>query len=658
MQGKVNWLPWGKQTFEIAKAEDKPILLNIGATWCHWCHVMDQTTYSDPEVVETIQEQFIPVRVDTDARPDINGRYNRGGWPTTAFLTPEGDLMGGGTYIPPAQMKRTMLDYSRFYCDNREEIRRKLKESRRKAQTEKAAPDMPGEAGVDDRVVEHAIDEIKSHADFKHGGFGRAPKFPHPEPILLALLWYHTRRDHRMLEFAKVTLDSMAAGGIHDRIGGGFHRYAADRNWHVPHFEKLLDVNAAMLSCYVAGYRAIQDQACREVAEGIMRFMEEVLSAPGGYFYSSQNADTDEEDNGTYYTWTLAEVKRALPEDQARAAVAFYGMTPAGDIDATPGRNVLHRAMSLERLSEQLGVSIKEAKKTLEKAKSRLAEVRMARNAPKVDRRIITSWNCLAAEAYFDAAEAFGNIDYRRQAIAIVDFLTQNAVEPGGGACHYMEDGRRHAHGLLADQAAFANACVDAYEATGRRNYLRNAQDVVDFINEHFSSASGGYFDTLPADDHYGELATRTKMIYDNAETAKTLARLYMLTGEEAYQDQAGQALAALLPKFTSMGHLATSYALGADLVVNYPVELTTIGPPDAPATRTLHEAALRLYEPRRVAQLLDPETDRDLIEKKGYSVPDKPTLFMCVNAACAPPIHSPEQLQKAYEHFVTKAAV
>jgi len=658
MPTKVKWLQWGSEAFEKAQAEDKPILLDIGATWCHWCHVMNKTTYADPAVVEVIDEQYIPVQVDTDARPEINSRYNRGGWPTTAFLTPDGDLMGGGTYIPPAQMRRTLIDYSRFYHDNKDQIRRKLTETRERERAEEIDTEAIDEGGVDNRVVEQAIAEINSHADFQHGGFGRAPKFPHPEPIALALLWYHTRNDAKMLDFAKVTLDSMAAGGIHDHVGGGFHRYAVDRNWLVPHFEKLLDVNAALLSSYIAGCRALGDEAYRETAEGIMRFMESVLSGPGGCFYSSQDADAGPGDDGGYFTWTLNEVKSALPQDQARAVIALYGMTPTGNMESMPGRNVLHRAISCENVAEKLSLPVEEVKEMLLRAKARLVEIRTGRTAPKVDEKIMTNWNSLAAQAYFDAYEAFGNDDHRRRALSIVDFLAQNALGLDGAACHYIENGECHAHGLLADQTSLADASLDAYEATGDRKYMHQALEIVNFIGRHLASPAGGYFDTPETGKDYGELAVRTRMIHDNAEAARVLARLHMLTGEEIYQDQARIALAAMLPKFAGMGYLATGFALGADLVVNYPVEFVTIGPRDAPETRALHEASLRLYEPRRVVQLLDPEGDRDLIEKKGYSVPGKPALFMCVNATCGPPIHTPEQLKEAYEHFVTKVGV
>ena len=647
-------MDWSKDAFEKARRENKPILLDIGASWCHWCHVMERTTYSDPEVVDLIEDQFVPIQIDTDARPEINSRYNRGGWPTTAFLTPDGNLMGGATFIPPAQMKRTMLEYSRFYAENKQEIHEKFIESHEARDEELEEID---EACLDARVVEQAAQDIKRHADFQNGGFGRAPKFPHPEPIALALLRYHTHRDPEMLDFAKVTLDSMAAGGIRDHIGGGFHRYAVDANWRVPHFEKMLDVNATILSSYIAGYRALKDETYREAAEGIMCFLEGVLPAPEGCFYSAQDADAHEGDDGGFFTWTVAEVQNALAKPTARAVIDYYGMTSAGNVESTPGRNVFYQAMSLEWLARKLDVSTQEAQASLNEAKATLAEVRSRRPAPKVDRKIITSWNCLAAEAYFDAYEAFENQEHLRRALGIVDFLIQNAVAPDGGACHYIENGEAHVHGLLADQAALINTCLDAYEITGNRGYLNHAQSLAGFVNERLAAPSGGYFDRTPTPEDCGELAIRAKTIYDNAETARALARLYLLTGEINYQDDARIALASLLPEFEKMGYLAAGYALAADLFVNYPVELVTVGPRDAAETLALHEAGLKLYEPRRIVQLLDPATDGDLMAKKGYVAQEKPTLFMCVNNTCAPPIHTPEQLQEAYEHFATEAA-
>ncbi|NQT21496.1 MAG: thioredoxin domain-containing protein [Planctomycetes bacterium] len=648
----ITWLNWSAEAFARARAEDKPVLLDIGATWCHWCHVMQRTTYSDPEVVEVVEEQYIPVHVDADARPDINSRYNRGGWPTTAFLTPDGEFMGGGTYIPPAQMKRQLLDYAAFYHQNTAEIRRKVDESRKKHQDkEQGAAAIVGE-GLDNTVVDQAVAEIRAHADMQRGGLGRAPKFPHPEPITLALLRYHGHRDETMLNFAGTTLDAMAAGGLRDQIGGGFHRYAIDGDWHLPHFEKLLDVNAAMLSAYAAGYRALGNASYREVAEGIMCFMEDVLSSSGPCFYSSQDADTREGDDGAYFTWTLSEVEDALPGQQAEAARAFYGMTPAGNIQSTPGRNALYQAMSHEQLAARLGGAVADAKATLAEATTALEEARSRRQPPDVDKKIITNWNCLAAEAYFDAWEAFGRAGCRSRALAIVDFLLYHAVGPEGEACHYLKDDLPRVPGLLTDQASLANACLDAYETTGSRKYLYHAQELVRIIDQTLASPSGGYFDRPATDEGHGELAIRTRSIFDNAETARALARLHMLTGEAGYLDHARLALAVMRPEFAKLGYLAAGYALAVDLLVNYPVELVTVGPPDSPQTRALHEAALKLYEPRRMVQLLDPTADADLMTKKGYATPDKPTLFMCRNAACAPPIHTPEQLQEAYEHF------
>jgi uncharacterized protein YyaL (SSP411 family) len=655
MPNTINWLEWCRETFARARAEDKPILLDIAATWCHWCHVMQRTTYSDPEVAELIEEQFIPVHVDTDARPDINNRYNRGGWPTTAFLTPDGDLMGGGTYIPPAQMKQQLRDYAAFYHESKAEIRRKVEKLRRKDMGKKESAEAMAEEGLDNSVVEQAVAEITAHADPRHGGFGRAPKFPHPEPITLALLHYHEHHHEAMLSFAKTTLDAMAAGGVRDHIGGGFHRYAVDGAWRLPHFEKLLDVNAAMLAAYIAGYRALGDESWREVAEGIMSFMEDVLSSGGPCFYSSQNADTRQGDDGAWFTWTLNEVKEALPERQAVAAIAFYGMTAAGDMQSTPGRNVLYQAMGLEQLAQTLGVPVAEAEATLAEARTGLEDARSRRQAPDVDKKIITNWNRLAAEAYFDAWEAFGDVAHRRRALAIVDFLLQNAVGPEGEACHYIENHQRFVPGLLADQAALANASLDAYEASGSRSYLYHAQQLLRVIEETLASPSGGYFDRPAGKDDCGELAVRTRTIFDNTETARALARLHMFTGDAAYLEHARAALAAMRPEFARLGYLAAGYPLAVDLVVSYPVEFVIVGPPDAPETRALHEAALKLYEPRRIVQLLDPTTDADLMEKKGYATPDRPTMFMCINAVCAPPIHTPEQLQEAREHFAAE---
>jgi len=647
----IQWLEWGPEALDKARGEDKPILLDIGATWCHWCHVMERTTYADPDVAAMIAEQFVPVRVDTDARPDINARYNRGGWPTTAFLTPEGDLLGGGTFYPPAQMKQLLREYSRFYREHKGTIHHKIEEVRTVESERADEESRAAHHGVDPSVAASAAEDIINHADFRFGGLDRAPKFPHPEPIELALLQYHDHGDPRLSDFIRVTLDAMAAGGIHDHIGGGFHRYSVDSHWRVPHFEKLLDVNAGMLRAYAAAYRATGIEAYRGVAEGIMAYLEGVLAAPEGCFYSSQDADSGEGDDGSYYTWSIDEVRHALPAAEAEAVIAFFGMTPTGDIDGSSGRNVLHEALGYDQLAAELGTTLDRAQNLASEGMKKLARLRSLRAAPPVDVKIITNWNSQAARAYLEAYGAFGREGLLKQALRIVDFLIAHNVDPSGGAYHYLEAGAPHVHGLLCDQAALANACLDAYEASGRRAYLEQARELLAFTAAALASGTGAFTDA-PEGSTRGEPGTKPLSIYDNAEAALALARLYMFTGDTVHQDAAADVLAALRPEFDSMGYLASAYAIAADFLVNYPLEFVIVGPADSEQTRRLHDAALRLYEPRRIVQLLDPVRDTDLLAGKGYAPPRRPSLFMCTNSTCAPPIHEPEQLAEAHARF------
>ena len=685
MPPDVRWMQWGKEAFGRAKAEDKPILLDIMATWCHWCHVMDHTTYSDPEVVDMINERFVPVRVDSDERPDINTRYNRGGWPTTAFLTPDGVLMGGGTYLPPAQMKQTMMEYFTFYAENKQAIIEQSKESRWNLVAQAVAAEEVEESGLDNRIMERAIDDMRSDADLKYGGFGRAPKFPHPEAVDLALLWYHTHKDDLILSFANLTLHMMVSGGLYDHLEGGFHRYAVDDEWRVPHFEKLLDVNAQMLGAYSRAYSTTHIERYRDVIAGTTGFLEGTLSGPGGAFYSSQNADVRPGDDGGYFTWTIEEVEKILPKDQARAVITFYGMTPQGDIetfrspgvtipavisDTAPakpatGRNVLHEVMTIDELALKLGTMPEEAAELIKQGKATMREARRRREPPDVDTKIITSWNALAAQAYFAVYEAINKIEHLQRALLVTDFLIRNCLTDDGGTIHCLQEDeeaeggwRKTLHGQLCDIAPFTNACLDAYEASGNRDYLTRALALAQFAREHLHSAQGGFFDSPAGSEELGELAVKDRSIYDNSEMARALARLYLFTGDMQHQDDARKTLAALLPEYERAGYFATSYVLAADTLLNYPVELVTVGPIDDPLTRALHDASLRLFEPRRLIQLLDPERDRDLIEMRGYAVTERPTLFMCMSNVCTAPIHNPDVVQEFHDRFHTMAAV
>ena len=361
----VDWHEWGEEAFQKARAEDKPILLDIGAVWCHWCHVIDRESYENPEIAGMINQFYIPVKVDRDERPDVDARYQsavsaisgQGGWPLTAFLTPEGKPFFGGTYFPPEDamgrpgFKRILLGIAEAFQTRRAEVdtsSRALEEAVAKAEMFQGARG-DFDAGASDSVIESALHLF----DERHGGFGQAPKFPHSGAVDLLLERYQSTRDTKLLEVAARTLEGMARGGVYDQLAGGFHRYSVDERWCVPHFEKMTYDNSELLRNFLHGYQLTRNPLFRETAEGIIRWVDEVLSdrARGG-FYSSQDADQTLDDDGDYFTWTQEEIRAALTPEESSVAEMYYHVEPHGEMHHNPRKNVLWVAMSPEQMAQ------------------------------------------------------------------------------------------------------------------------------------------------------------------------------------------------------------------------------------------------------------------------------------------------------------------
>ncbi|HEY4579605.1 MAG TPA: thioredoxin domain-containing protein, partial [Candidatus Acidoferrales bacterium] len=413
----VQWFEWGEEAFARARAEDKPILLDIGAVWCHWCHVIDRESYEDPELAALINRLFIPVKVDRDERPDVDARYQtavsavsgQGGWPLTGFLLPDGRPFYGGTYFPPQEamgrpsFRRVLEQVAAAYGARRDEI-------------ERAATGLMGavaqaelfdgaHAAWDARLLEQQAAAMVERFDPRHGGFSHAPKFPHSGALDFLLQRHQATGDARLLHIVQTTLEHMARGGVYDQLGGGFHRYSVDERWLVPHFEKMSYDNSELLKNFLHGYQAARSPLLRQTAEGIVDWVNGVLSdREHGGFYASQDADVSLDDDGDYFTWTQEEVRAALPAEQARVIELYYDVGPAGEMHHNPAKNVLWVAREPEEIAKALGVSQDEVKTLLEKARAQLLVARAKRQAPFVDTTLYTGWNAMFVSAYLEAA--------------------------------------------------------------------------------------------------------------------------------------------------------------------------------------------------------------------------------------------------------------
>src|SRR5271157_4869989 len=425
----VNWREWGDRAFAQAREQDKPILLDIGAVWCHWCHVMDRESYENPEVARLINEHYVAVKVDRDERPDIDSRYQtavsalsgQGGWPLTAFLTPQGKPFYGGTYFPPEDqygrpgMRRVLEAVALSFKSQRAQVLENAQKiSEALAGVERLER---GDKKTEEEILKALIENIAGMYDAQFGGFGNAPKFPHPSSLDLLLEAYLENRQAWLLAAVTDTLEHMGRGGVYDQLGGGFHRYAVDERWMVPHFEKMAYDNAGLLLNYLRAYQVTGNRFFRDIAVGILSFVENVLSDPQGGFYASQDADYSLEDDGDYFTWTLEELRAALNEREAEVAAQYYHVEERGEMHHNPAKNVLFIDQPIEAIAARLTLEPQEVEETLAAAKIKLRAARAQRPTPYVDTTLYASWNGMMISALLEAFKVLGLAGARERAL-------------------------------------------------------------------------------------------------------------------------------------------------------------------------------------------------------------------------------------------------
>ena len=649
MHQPIQWHEWGAEAFAAAVRENKPMLLDIGAVWCHWCHVMDRESYDDPEIAAIVNQHFIAVKVDRDERPDIDSRYQaavqavsgQGGWPLTAFLTPDGKPFYGGTYFPPSDgygrpsFRRVLLSIANAYAEKHGDVVEQAK------MVESAIAQSESFAGKDGRVSASVIAAIQTSAlrmfDPQHGGFGQAPKFPHPSALDLLIERYartsgaslrrtaeggrphmdladanSPRNQDPLRNLITTTLEHMASGGVYDQLAGGFHRYSVDERWVVPHFEKMCYDNSELLKNYVHGYQATGEEFFADVARDIIRWMDEWLSdRQRGGFYASQDADISMDDDGDYFTWTLDEARAALTDEEAQVAALRYDINEIGEMHHNPAKNVLYVRATVEEISRRMKLSAERVQELLASAKKKMYAARLERPTPYLDKTVYVGWNSLCVSAYLEAAKVLGLADARRFALRSLDRVLAEAWKIERGiegpdkqksagestaatrsvllhVVSYSDPAASHREvaGMLEDYAFTALACLDAYEATADLSYFKFARAITDaMIARFYDATSGGFFDSAPAIEgqSLGVLATRRKPLQDsptpagNPMAAIALARLHHFTGDAGYRDKAEQTLETFAGVVEQFGIFAATYGIAVIHFLDSPLQVIVI---------------------------------------------------------------------------------
>jgi uncharacterized protein YyaL (SSP411 family) len=679
----IDWYEWGDAAFERAKADDKPMLLDIGAVWCHWCHVIDRESYENPEIAKIISDNFVAVKVDRDERPDVDSRYQsaissisgQGGWPLTGFLLPDGRPFFGGTYFPPEDhmgrpgFRRVLLAVAESYRSKRAELERaasSLAEAVAHAEVFTGA-----RAPFDPVIVETQIASITQLFDIKNGGFGSAPKFPHASAMDLILERYQQTGEKRLLAMGESTLLKMAHGGVYDQLAGGFHRYSVDERWLVPHFEKMSYDNSELLRNYLHGWQITQNPFLRRTAEGIIGWVNEVLSdQENGGFYASQDADYSLDDDGDYFTWTLEELRAALSPQEARVMELHYDVEVHGEMHHNPAKNVLWIARDAGDIAELLGLEEQAVAAAIDVAKAKMLAARLLRPTPYVDQTMYVSWNAMFVSAYLEAARVLDDLvaeSCRRFALKTLERMLKEAWNESRGFAHRV--GGPALDGSLDDQIFGVLALLDAYETTLDSCYFEVAKKTMDLAIARYGDPDGGGFFDRPKDAApMGGLDVRRKPFQDsptpgtNSVAAIALIRLQSFSGEEIYGVTAQKTLEAFAGIAPRYGLFAATYGLAATLFAHHPLQIVITGAADDWVAQSLELAARRVFRFGKAVLRVTPGTKLTALagalkETLPHLPPDKPLAVACAGQSCLPPATDAAQLTALLQNGVAGAA-
>jgi uncharacterized protein len=656
----VDWYPWGPEALARARELDRPIFLSVGYSACHWCHVMEHESFEDEEIARLLNEHFVPVKVDREERPDLDQIYmaavqlltGQGGWPMSVFLTPDLRPFTGGTYFPPEDrfgrpgfkhVLRTLIDWW----------------GTRRGEIDRAAGDLTdhlqglgrlqaGEGDLGPVLIQRAAAGLARAFDSRYGGFGSAPKFPHPMDLRVLLRAWQRYRDEQALHMVRVTLDHMAMGGIYDHLGGGFARYSTDPRWLVPHFEKMLYDNALLIPCYLEAYQATGEASYREAVEETAGWVLREMTSPEGPFFSTLDADSEGEE-GKFYVWTQAEIRQVLgPENDLALFDAVYGIEPEGNWEH--GRNILHRVKTYAQYAKLHGMSEADLRRWLDDCRRKLFEARQHRVRPGLDDKALTSWNGLMIGALANAGAVLERPDYTAAARRAADFiLTRMRTADGRLLRTWSAGGEPKLNAYLEDYAYLLDGLVSLYEATFEPRWVEAALDLARVMVEQFWDAEeGGFFYT--GRDHEALIA-RTKDPHDNATPSANamavtaLLRLVKLTGRADLQEKAEATLRLYRGLLASHPLSAGQMLIALDFWLGPVEEVAVVGDPAAEDTRRVLRAARAGFHPRRVLAQKPASGDTRSLEELLPLLAGKTasggvvTTYVCQNFACQAPL-------------------
>ena len=660
----IDWHPWGTEPFELAKRTGRPILLDIGAVWCHWCHVMDEGTYADAEVARLLSQHFIAVKVDRDQHPEVDRRYQRqvsaltgeGGWPLTAFLDAEGAVFLGGTYFPAQDgmgrpgFRRVLQEVARIYREEPERIRENSAQIQAALARMRERADRPASAT---EFLEGVFARLSQSYDPVNAGFGFAPKFPHPTAISLLLWRSFTTGDPVDETRARETLLRMADGGMYDQVGGGFHRYSVDEGWHLPHFEKMGSDNAALLWAYTEGARRFEEPRFDETIRGIVRWALEVLADPLGGFGSSQDADNAPGDDGGYFTWTRAELKDALDAVDLRFAVRSFGVGSDGRMPHDPDRNVLFRLLSPVEAAE--GGTPAEGERRLQRVIASLGRARSARAPPVVDHALYADINGGFIRGFVAAGRFLGESSMVAVARRSADRFLDHAYDVDRGVAHRLDGATPSGFGHLEDQGAFALGLLELAGATLDARYLTAAERLLALVDSEYRGEDGLLRDVAPRiydGPSVGSLNEPSYPIEDNPHLAANAAvalgflRLASLTGRDEPRSKAARLLAVMHPRLMGAGLFAAGTALATGLLETAAARIVVTG--NGPTADALVRSAQRAYHPDLWVFHGVPPAPFSLPEELSQQSADTSETaraLICFGSRCLAPVTEPERI-------------
>ncbi len=655
----VDWFPWGPDALARAKLLDRPIFLSIGYAACHWCHVMERESFENEALAAYLNARFIPIKVDREERPDLDQVYmgavqamtGAGGWPMSVFLTPDGRPFYGGTYFPDEprhglpSFGQVLEGVDRAWREDRAGIEGTGSQLVASLTEQVRLPEAEGMPTPE--LLDTAVMLIERGFDPRTGGWGGAPKFPQPMTVEFLLGRAVATGDARALAMARRTLDAMAAGGIHDQLGGGFHRYATDARWLVPHFEQMLYDNAQLAGVYAKAWAVTGDAAYRAAAQGVLDAVIRDFTTPGGAFAASLDADTDGDEGGTFL-WDAGEIRTALGDDAALFASA-HGVTDAGNWE---GRTILSRIRTDQELAEQGRLAVADVATRIGAAQAKLLDLRGHRVQPGRDDKALAAWNGLAIRALADTAriltlspsgDAGAAARYLAAAAGAATDITNGLLGADGRLGRSWKDGRAAGEGVLEDYACLAEGLLALYEATFDEAWFAIARRLMDVVLDRFADPAGGFFDT--ADDHE-RLVTRPKDVQDNATPSgggtavHVLLRLAAFTGEGRYRTAAEQAISIVAPLTARYPTAFARWLSAIDLSLSDIAEIAIVGAPEEPGSRELLVVAAGGFHPARVvAGSAGPGESLVPLLADRVRVGDRPTAYVCRNFACRLPV-------------------